>query len=155
MSEMQSRIVEPASHDLISHDLTPQDIIRAFATVCKMALDVIGGSRASQGESQRFLADMETLVAVVDGRPYQPRTRDKDALAELDDLDDILDRVFSKLCVEFGSKTDNLAACRTGVLSQAFWQTVPGLAETPDRWFLLRCPLGHGEGGLSTVRFVP
>jgi hypothetical protein len=45
---------------------------------------------------------------VVDGRPYQPRTRDKDALAELDDLDDILDRVFSKLCVEFGSKTDNL-----------------------------------------------
>jgi pimeloyl-ACP methyl ester carboxylesterase len=48
-----------------------------------------------------------------------------------------------------------LAACRTGVLSQAFWQTVPGLAETPDRWFLLRCPLGHGEGGLSTVRFVP
>jgi hypothetical protein len=108
MSEMQSRIVEPASHDLISHDLTPQDIIRAFTTVCKMALDVIGGSRASQGESQRFLADMETLVAVVDGRPYQPRTRDKDALAELDDLDDILDRVFSKLCVEFGSKTDNL-----------------------------------------------
>jgi glutaryl-CoA dehydrogenase len=26
-----------------------------------------------------------------------------------------------------------LAACRTGVLSQAFWQTVVGLGETPDR----------------------
>src|SRR4051812_42513795 len=33
-----------------------------------------------------------------------------------------------------------LAACRTGVLSQAFWQMVTGLAETPDRSILLRCP---------------
>src|SRR4051794_18052082 len=38
-----------------------------------------------------------------------------------------------------------LAACRTGVLSQAFWQTVTGLAETPDRSILLRCPSGHIE----------
>src|SRR3954454_13069333 len=44
-----------------------------------------------------------------------------------------------------------LAACRTGVLSQAFWQTVTGLAETPDRSILLRCPSGHIEGSLSTV----
>ena len=103
MSEIKSRIFEPASQDL-----TPQDIIKAFATVCKTTLDVIGGSHASQGENQRFLADMETLVAVVDGRPYQPRTRDRDALAELDDLDDILDRVFSKLSIEFGSMADDL-----------------------------------------------
>jgi len=30
---------------------------------------------------------------------------------------------------------DQLTACRTKVLSQAFWQTVTGLAETPDRSF--------------------
>jgi hypothetical protein len=30
-------------------------------------------------------------------------------------------------------KSEALAACRTGVLSQAFWQTVVGLGETPDR----------------------
>src|SRR3954449_5147630 len=29
-----------------------------------------------------------------------------------------------------------------------------GLTEKPDRGLLLRCPSGHGEGGLSTVRFA-
>ena len=103
MSEMKLR-----SFDTVSQDLNPQDLVEAFAAVCRTTLDVIGGSRASTGEKQRFLADMATLVATVDGKAYQPKTRDRDVLTELDELDAILDRVSDRLSVEFGSMPDAL-----------------------------------------------
>ena len=103
MSEMKSRSFDPTSQEL-----NLQDLVEAFAAVCRTTLDAIGGSGASTGEKQRFLADMAMLVATVDGKVCQPKIIDRDVLAELDELDAILDRVADRLSAEFRSVADEL-----------------------------------------------
>jgi hypothetical protein len=82
-------------------EFTPQELVQAFTTVCKQAVRSTGGSRHWQGETREFLNNMELLLAVVEGRPFQPQ--EPTVLDDLAKLDDILDRVSGKLDIEFSS----------------------------------------------------
>lgn len=93
---------------LSADEFTPQELVQAFTTVCKQAVRTTGGSRHWQRETREFLNNMELLLAVVEGRIFQPQ--EPTVLDDLARLDDILDRVSGKLDIEFSSILPDLDA---------------------------------------------
>jgi hypothetical protein len=86
---------------LSKDEFSKDEIIQAFNTVAKQAIRATGGSEMWHGETKEFLRNFENLVALVDGKTYQPKKID--ALDELTRVDDILERVAGTLSVEFSA----------------------------------------------------
>lgn len=91
---------------LSRHEFTDTELLTAAVTVMKQAIRSTGGSQVWQGETKEFLTNMENLVALVEGRSYQPKPRD--ALDELAIVDDVLDRANGLLNVEFSAAVVDL-----------------------------------------------
>ena len=91
-----------------SGDFTPQELVKAFTTVCKQAIRSTGGSEIWDGETKEFLQNMENLVSYVEGKPFQPKSLD--ALDDMKIIKEIAERFCDKVKVEFSSVAAGLAA---------------------------------------------